>query len=977
MDAVAPQEFRSQSSSKVVAIPTRQDPKSGQRVVRWKDIQQCFKDAQYVMNSGLAVMFLTDDELEDLVPLRIAHHPGVTLQVIDADDNRGDSSSTEAPTSNNLLVSEPSVDPRSSGEMVFVSQDVSPLSIRGTDNSHALVVSSQCRPSDGVLQMLPMAGTSHYQPEAEGSRSQQEQLYQLQQQMQQVHHHMEDLLVKIQQISQQAQDTQQQVQHTQSTQQQMKDGIDTALQQTQHYVLQLEQRFRETQQTILQHEMHEMEKPSQQRTNLSLEAFEQFLHAQHRVQAILTKSSSALSTPRLLIILPEPTGVVDGQERLCALQFRLHFLCECAAHPIPRDYNNPHQVHLTNHPGYQLHNLNEFIDKYGSYLLAMMYMIKYGARVGGFVVPPLLGLTHAIQDNAEEHLLFISKNIKRLVDDTITYLQEAVSGIGSDISTHQNLDLTDLTNLRSHLKVKDDECILGGLGWMEIQDAHYTSICSHHLCDCYESALEQLIHGANGRGDEWNGAKVKVVATPEAIGMLFNDESRKLLRIQSMKIWPFLTEIDLNLNGHHSASSLTTETFGHLNGLESISLNFGRLRMSARGISQGSVRDMSIEIKSPSELTSDDLEFIHQCRPNILAISEKLQERDDNHLVGIIQHNPSIIDLRIECSTSRYIAVIDLVKSTREVMDASCNLELGHMDNKVRVSFVQGSSVFDIESHIKLVKRGCHPTHGATRSFLHDYGWSAKTYVLDGTANGLVVKQMSMSTYEKGSRITHLDFAPTNMSAHELDAMDRIIDRSQGLVCLRLRLRIFCSEDQRQRALIMLERHKKRLTSLHLTNIYQDWLPQVMRAVTARTAFPLLEEFFVEAGLWNNSHNDDAREWIISMVSARPLLQTTLKRFELETSFEPHNWRAVIKALDLSKLEELYLNAFDFSRELLKFLADAVASSIAPLPMRILRFRGGRLKHDADVRALFARIREKAPQVNISVRAEGLKMTDN
>jgi hypothetical protein len=65
MSALPSQTFRSQSSSKVVVLPTRHDPKSGQRVIRWKDIQQCFKDAQYVTHNGLVVMFLTDDDLEE------------------------------------------------------------------------------------------------------------------------------------------------------------------------------------------------------------------------------------------------------------------------------------------------------------------------------------------------------------------------------------------------------------------------------------------------------------------------------------------------------------------------------------------------------------------------------------------------------------------------------------------------------------------------------------------------------------------------------------------------------------------------------------------------------------------------------------------------------------------------------------------------------------------------------------------------
>lgn len=65
MSGTLAQAFRSQSSSKVIAIPTRQDIKSGKHVVRWKDILQCYKDAQYIMNGEFAVLFLTDDDLEE------------------------------------------------------------------------------------------------------------------------------------------------------------------------------------------------------------------------------------------------------------------------------------------------------------------------------------------------------------------------------------------------------------------------------------------------------------------------------------------------------------------------------------------------------------------------------------------------------------------------------------------------------------------------------------------------------------------------------------------------------------------------------------------------------------------------------------------------------------------------------------------------------------------------------------------------
>ncbi|KAF9971244.1 hypothetical protein BGZ65_010550 [Modicella reniformis] len=65
MSKISSQGFRAQFSSKVIVIPIRHDKKSGQRIVRWKDIQQCFKDAQYITNGEEVVLFLTDDDLDE------------------------------------------------------------------------------------------------------------------------------------------------------------------------------------------------------------------------------------------------------------------------------------------------------------------------------------------------------------------------------------------------------------------------------------------------------------------------------------------------------------------------------------------------------------------------------------------------------------------------------------------------------------------------------------------------------------------------------------------------------------------------------------------------------------------------------------------------------------------------------------------------------------------------------------------------
>lgn len=59
------QAFRAKNSSEVTTIPTRHDPRTGQRVVRWIDIQQYFKNAQGLLNGEDAVLFLINDDLEE------------------------------------------------------------------------------------------------------------------------------------------------------------------------------------------------------------------------------------------------------------------------------------------------------------------------------------------------------------------------------------------------------------------------------------------------------------------------------------------------------------------------------------------------------------------------------------------------------------------------------------------------------------------------------------------------------------------------------------------------------------------------------------------------------------------------------------------------------------------------------------------------------------------------------------------------
>ncbi|KAF9350000.1 hypothetical protein BGX34_001458 [Mortierella sp. NVP85] len=772
----------------------------------------------------------------------------------------------------------------------------------------------------------------------------------------------ESLQISQQQAKQHIEATQQKIQQldreTQGSRQQMQDIRQQTQRQIDNLLLDVQQLNQNAQHSQKQHEqllrqMHEMGKVWSHQDRLSPElglqesqlAFHQFVHARHRVQAVLTKPSAKLPIPRLFIILPVPRPVVDGQLESRQSQFRLYFLCECGSHTMDKDYDNHHEVHLANHPGYGLNNQVVFINKYGPYLLAMMYMVKYGAKTKDLVVPPLLNLNHTTGEGY---------NIGQLVDHTIKHLKEATGYTDGDTTAHQSLDAKDLTNIQSHLKVMDGESLSGCLSQMMIQKEHYAWICSDHWRECFEPTCEQLEYEA----------KVNVASGDKT--SLFYTAVGKLFRNQMVVHRRSLTEVDLEQDGHHSGSGILDDADDFM----SLSLDFGRFTMSAKGISDGEVKDVAICIRDLSALTLGDLEFIQQCRPTVLTVLETLYEKDDDRLANILQRSPSITSLWIDCVMERCVAVIDLVKSTREKMLQGEDkpvlriFELVGPKVKVKVSFDEGSSAVDMESCITLESS----RKNGARNFIRQYGWSVKTLVVLGSINDDLVGLLHESVQERGfSRILHLDITPTSLTTSGLDDMSQVIHLSQELTYLRLSLENLREKVQMEKALRLLNHHQDRLTSLRLAGrSVITWLPQICLAFPYQNRFPVLEEFFVECDVEDNIY-PVSRQWVISVISDRQPPRTPLKVFAVTDFFlRSEEWEKLIRAIDLSTMEELHFDTKHFGHNELAFLVDHLAECTEPsMPMRVLSFRGALIQDNNTTVQMFARIREMVPQVEI------------
>ncbi|KAG0208014.1 hypothetical protein BGX31_002450, partial [Mortierella sp. GBA43] len=179
------------------------------------------------------------------------------------------------------------------------------------------------------------------------------------------------------------------------------------------------------------------------------QALDRLVLIQSKVQTVLTQTYELheYPIPRLFIVLPKTEGLLDKLKKPFTDDFRLYFLCECGTHTMSENCSTPHEIHLAKHEGYELEKPTKFFEQYGTYLLAMMYMVKYGINAAGIFVPVLakLDIADGVLDDLKDtdHL---RKHAKPLVDATIDYLHgikkntEPGAGLSEDHTDFDSLE---------------------------------------------------------------------------------------------------------------------------------------------------------------------------------------------------------------------------------------------------------------------------------------------------------------------------------------------------------------------------------------------------------------------------------------------------------------------------------------------------------------------------------------------------------
>ncbi|KAG0245702.1 hypothetical protein B0O80DRAFT_486331 [Mortierella sp. GBAus27b] len=224
---------------------------------------------------------------------------------------------------------------------------------------------------------------------------------------------------------------------------------------------------------------------------------------------------------------------------------------------------------------------------------------------------------------------------------------------------------------------------------------------------------------------------------------------------------------------------------------------------------------------------------------------------------------------------------------------------------------------------------------------------------------------------ESDSKVISLRIKTESLTLAGAEIMSRVIERSHNVCQLHLKVSRAYSKVEMEKARYLISRHSRSLHSLEIEDIFPyEWLLENFKLHPTRDDLPQLTSFILrDAGnnlndLRDTHCSDDMRsgssfnnaQWISRMVSAplqlsaslhplvsilvrdEPLTERVMNRSwqPLHTvelvgfTFQPVDWRLIIKAMDFSSLRQLSFKDSNFSFAEFDLLVDCIPESSIP-----------------------------------------------
>ncbi|KAK3845695.1 MAG: hypothetical protein J3R72DRAFT_435449 [Linnemannia gamsii] len=219
--------------------------------------------------------------------------------------------------------------------------------------------------------------------------------------------------------------------------------------------------------------------------------------------------------PRFFVVLPESFEKWDPRS-LTMSKYRLYFLCECDAHATdqhgssssspssPASSASRRRVHLHNHKGYSFSRPDEFMERFGPYVLSMLKILSYCLRAATIAAPATGLINEAVQGTMQGIEAIAKNTLENVINGSISLLKQNLDESGitasspsssteeSELDDHIHsffgLEGADLRRLKTFLQCSDGNETLGSLYRTTTNEGHVKWVCLRHYRQSYRDA---------------------------------------------------------------------------------------------------------------------------------------------------------------------------------------------------------------------------------------------------------------------------------------------------------------------------------------------------------------------------------------------------------------------------------------------------------------------------------------------------------
>ncbi|KAF8942930.1 hypothetical protein BGZ47_005969 [Haplosporangium gracile] len=491
---------------------------------------------------------------------------------------------------------------------------------------------------------------------------------------------------------------------------------------------------------------HVMDRQQQQPTMVEL------VMAQKRLDAAFSLNEELYEypIPRLFVFLP-PSFTNKNPSGEPLQNFRLYFLCECgdrcdnhnnnsSNNSSTADFGGPSNqptikptteqpeiksrmmVHLVKHAGYEVTRTAEFIEKYGSYVLGMLAVLKHSMALTALTSPEL-GVFHERSDPSSKTTESMVKDTIATINTTIDSLEKTL-GLGHDhdattnktdpntlgaCETFKNLRAlggADHRRLDTFLRSHNHDGFLGDLYRTTVETDRTKWVCFEHYRTLYSvSSMTSFIKTVEVNGGAYSPYLSKAVinlTSSAAAKDVFGKLASQALALDELDValdWKFGSSDLAALASAVTQSNLQVlrldmrDDKGKKSAFEGMSLGKGRYHplvqmvssKKLRGVFFSNVHHLGSRVSGlPQNHTTCTLQRFH--------LLNVIEPADQVRLANILTSCPSLVDLRLGSYSSQrkmHPALYYAIASLKHLK----NLHIYSMDTGLSDANVTGDTI--------------------------------------------------------------------------------------------------------------------------------------------------------------------------------------------------------------------------------------------------------------------------------------------